>query len=103
LLAAVVASVVAAVWPWVLIVARVADAGDEVLGTTYVVDLSPVAWAIGVWHLFLAGAALAGAMVIGDIERHQGSFGAAAAVGATRSEPLPTGPGVPAPPRPDLG
>jgi hypothetical protein len=46
-LAAVVASVIAAAWPWVLIVARVADAGDEVLGTTYVVDLSPVALGSG--------------------------------------------------------
>ncbi len=101
-LAAAVASVVAAAWPWVLIVARVADAGDEVLGTTYVVDLSPVAWGIGVWHLILVAAALAGAMVVGDIERHQGSITGVAG-GPTGPVPFPSGPDASAPPRPDLG
>jgi hypothetical protein len=94
--------VIAAVWPWVLIVARVADAGDEVLGTTYVVDLSPVAWSIGVWHLLLAAAALAGAMVVGDIERHQRSMTGEAG-GPAGSVPLQAGPDAPTPPRPDLG
>ena len=93
---------VAAAWPWVLIVARVADAGDEVLGATYVVDLSPVAWGIGVWHLILAAAALAGAMVVGDIERHQGSITGVEG-GPTGPVPFPSGPDAPAPPRPDLG
>jgi len=101
-LAASVASVVAAAWPWVLIVAQVADAGDKVLGATYVVDLSPVAWGIGVWHLILAAAALAGAMVVGDIERHQGSITGVEG-GPTGPVPLPSGPDAPAPPRPDLG
>lgn len=101
-LAAVVASIVAAVWPWVLIVARVAEAGDLVRGTTYVVDLSPVAWGIGVWHLLLAAAALAGAGVVGDIERHQGSIDAGTTGGPAGSVPLPAGPDVLAPRRPDL-
>lgn len=101
-LAAVVASIVAAVWPWVLIVARVAEAGDLVRGTAYVVDLSPVAWGIGVWHLVLAAAALAGAGVIGDIERHQGSIDAGTTGGPAGSVPLPAGPDVLAPRRPDL-
>ncbi|HET6715376.1 MAG TPA: DUF4328 domain-containing protein [Actinomycetota bacterium] len=101
-LAAVVASIVAAIWPWVLIVARVAEAGDQVRGTTYVVDLSPVAWGIGVWHLFLAAAGLAGAGVVGDIERHQGSIDAGTAGGPAGSAPFPAGPDGLAPPRPDL-
>ena len=102
-LAAGAAAVVAAVWPWVLIVDRLVDASGEVLGATYVVDLSPVAWGIGASHLLLAAAAVAGALVVGEIERLQGSIDAGLAALRSESVPGPPGTPAPAPPRPDLG
>lgn len=102
-LAAGAAGVVAGVWPWVLIVSRLVDAGGETVGGTYVVDLSAVAWAIGAGQLLLAAAALAAAAVVGDIERLQGSIGVQASASAAWPSAGPHGPGAPAPPRPDLG
>ena len=83
-LAAAVASIVAAIWPWVLIAARVAEAGDQVRGITYVVDRRRSRGGSGLWHLLLAAAGLAGAGVVGDIERHQGSIDAGTADGPDR-------------------
>ena len=97
-LAAGVASAVAAVWPWVAIVDQLVQTSGDVLGGTYVVDLAPVAWAVGAWHLLLAAAAVAGAVVIGDVERLQASMQPAST--APSSEALGLVP--PAPPRPDL-
>ena len=99
-LAAVVASIVAAIWPWVLIVARVAEAGDQVRGTTYVVDLAGRVGDRGLAPPPCGrGARRSG--VVGDIERHQGSIDAGtAAVG--RIGAAPGGPDALAPPRPDL-
>lgn len=94
-LAATIAGVAAAIWPWVTIVAEVVDRGEPFAGV-FVADLSQALWVIGVWQLLLAASALSATFVVADIERSQ------AAMGSGAGSP----PGVAAataPPRPDLG